>query len=120
MAYAEQPAAHYDIAVIGAGPAGANFARLIDTARYRILLIDGSEGHDKVCGGLLSPDAQDLLAAYDIAIPNHVLSSPQLFSVRVLDLEHPQTRHYRRSYMNVDRGKFDALLRALVPDTAKK
>ena len=108
----------YDTVIIGAGPAGATLARRLATQKRNILLIDGStQQGEKLCGGLLSPDAQDLLAAYDIAIPNHVLSSPQLFSVRVLDLAHPQTRHYRRSYMNVDRGKFDALLRSLVPDT---
>ena len=52
----------YDVIVIGAGPAGANFARLVYPHRYRVLVIDGSQGHDKVCGGLLSPDAQNTLA----------------------------------------------------------
>ena len=75
------------IAIIGAGPAGSNLARLIDTTKYNVILIDGSKKKgEKVCGGLLSPDAQDLLAKYDISLPKDVLVSPQLFSVRTIDL----------------------------------
>ena len=97
----------YDIIVIGAGPAGANFARLLDTKRYRILVIDGSEGHDKVCGGLISPDAQYILAKYDISLPREVLATPQLFSVRTVDLGTGLTRYYRRNYLNADRKRLD-------------
>ena len=98
---------YYDIVVVGAGPAGANFSRLIDSKKYKTLVIDGSEGRDKVCGGLLSPDAQDLLAKYDMNLPKSVLVSPQLFSVKTIDLADGLTRYYRRSYLNVDRRKFD-------------
>ena len=105
----------YDVVIVGAGPAGANFARLINTDKYKVAIIDGSEGHDKVCGGLLSPDAQDVLARYDISLPCGLLASPQLFSVRTIDLANGYTRHYRRSYMNVDRAKFDNFMRSLIP-----
>lgn len=104
----------YDVIVIGAGPAGANFARLIDTKKYHVLLLDGSENHDKVCGGLLSPDAQDILAGYDICLPKDVLVSPQLFSVRTIDLANGQVRHYRRNYLNCDRKKLDDFFRSLI------
>ena len=106
---------YYDIVIVGAGPAGANFARLIDCEKYRVLLIDGSEGHDKVCGGLISPDAQDILARYDICLPKDILVSPQLFSVRTIDLGNGCVRHYRRSYLNVDRKKLDDFFRNLIP-----
>lgn len=105
----------YDVVVVGAGPAGANFARLIDAEKYRVAVIDGSDGHDKVCGGLLSPDAQDVLARYDLSLPCDVLASPQLFSVRTIDLRDGYTRHYRRCYLNVDRKKFDDFLRSMIP-----
>ena len=112
---------HYSIIIIGAGPAGSNLARRIDSRKYDVLLIDGSkERGEKVCGGLLSPDAQDLLAEYDISIPNDVLASPQLFSVRTIDLGTDEMQYYRRSYMNVDRGKFDAFLLDMVPETVEK
>ncbi len=107
----------YDIAIIGAGPAGANLARLLDGEKYKVLLLDGACGREKVCGGLLSPDAQDVLARYDICLPNEILASPQLFSVRTVDLSDGLTRYYRRSYMNVDRQKFDAFLQTRIPQT---
>lgn len=107
----------YDVVIVGAGPGGANLARLLDTNKYSVLLIDGSENHDKVCGGLLSPDAQDVLARYDISLPSDVLSSPQLFSVRTIDLHDGMTAYYRRNYLNMDRRKFDDFMRSLVPDS---
>lgn len=110
----------YDIIVIGAGPAGANFARLVDSRCYRVLLVDGSSGHEKVCGGLLSPDAQDVLARYNISVPKDVLADPQLFSVKTVDLCDGYTRYYRRSYMNVNRRKFDELILSLVPNSVRR
>ena len=107
--------APYDIVIVGAGPAGANLARLIDSARYRVLLIDASSLRPKVCAGLLSPDAQRLLDRYDIRLPSSVFVEPQLSSVRVIDLEYPRIRHYRRAYLNVDRAAFDRYLLDLVP-----
>lgn len=104
----------YDIVIIGAGPAGANLARLLHRDK-RILLLDGACGREKVCGGLLSPDAQDVLARYDICLPKEILASPQLFSVRTVDLSDGLTRYYRRSYMNVSRQRFDDFLRSMVP-----
>ena len=55
----------HDLAVIGAGPAGATLARLVGE-RYRVLLVDkrslpADPSHipaGKCCGGLLAPDAQ--------------------------------------------------------------
>ena len=109
---------HYSVVIVGAGPAGSNLARRIDSKKYDVLLIDGVEQKgDKACGGLLSPDAQDLLAEYDISLPREILVSPQLFSVRTIDLEIEDVQHYRRSYMNIDRAKFDRFLLEMVPDT---
>ncbi len=110
--------AHYSTVIVGAGPAGATLARRLASKEENVLLIDGGALRgEKVCAGLLSPDAQDLLARYDITLPREVLSSPQIFSVRTIDLALSQTRHYRRNYINVDRAKFDSFLLSLVPDT---
>ena len=70
----------YDIAVIGAGPAGATFARLAAASGASILLIDGqTEGRAKPCGGLLAPDAQRVLAEFGLTLPKEILVDPQIF-----------------------------------------
>lgn len=134
----------YDIAIIGLGPAGATLARLLDP-RFRVIAIDkktlepsdpiavssndtavaapsdlpsaSSRAFRKPCGGLLSPDAQRSLAAFDITLPADILVSPQIFSVRVVDLPHDITRYYQRCYVNMDRHRFDQWLIGLIPET---
>lgn len=105
---------HFNIAVIGAGPAGANFARLADSEKYKILVIH-NEGYEKPCGGLLSPDAARVLAAYDLTLPAEILATPQIFAVRVIDLESGLCRRYPRHYLNMKRSSFDAWLRSFIP-----
>lgn len=104
---------HFDIAVIGAGPAGANFARLADAEKYKILLIHNEE-REKPCGGLLSPDAQRVFASYDLTLPSEILATPQIFAVRVIDLERGICRRYPRHYLNMNRAAFDAWLRSFI------
>jgi flavin-dependent dehydrogenase len=73
----------YDVAIIGAGPAGATLARLIGD-QYKVLLIekrrlpDQSEGFSaiKCCGGLLAPDAQMMLSKLGLGLPKSVLEDP--------------------------------------------
>lgn len=108
----------YDIAIIGGGPAGATLARLLDS-RFRTVLIDGktdaADSFRKVCGGLLSPDAQKAFAEFDLTLPKDILVDPQIFSVRTIDLQTRRERRYQRFYMNLDRHKFDLWLESLVP-----
>ena len=130
----------YDIAIIGLGPAGATLARLLDP-RFRIIAIDrktldvddvlGTEALSptsagskpaafrKPCGGLLAPDAQKALAAFDLTLPADVLVDPQIFSVRVVDVANNLTRYYQRCYVNMDRHRFDQWLIGLIPDSVR-
>lgn len=111
---------YYDIAVIGAGPAGATFARLASGHGRSVLLIDGqSERTRKPCGGLLAPDAQNVLAGMRLNLPKEVLVDPQIFSVRVFDVKTRRTRFYPRRYLNMDRLRFDRWLLSLVPDSVE-
>lgn len=118
----------YDIAIIGAGPAGSNLARLLaQQTQLKICIIDKRDlqsPHDpmrrKACGGLLSPDAQQMLARQGLTIPVSVLEDPQLFSVRTIDFDNRLENHYQRHYLNMDREKFDRFLYHLVPNWVDK
>ncbi len=113
----------YDIAIVGAGPAGATLARLLGE-RYRVLLVDrrrldldpSAEQLKKPCGGLLAPSAQHELARQGLGVPARVAVGPQLFAVRTLDLAADLERLYQRFYVNVDREAFDRWLVSLVGD----
>ncbi len=118
----------YDIIIVGAGPAGSNLARLLSKSTdFKICLIDRRRldhqqdiKRNKACGGLLSPDAQHMLARLGVTIPVDVLEDPQLFSVRTIDFDNGLDRHYQRYYYNMDREKFDRYLFNLIPDTVDK
>ncbi len=112
----------YDITIVGAGPAGANLARLIGD-KYKVLLIDKREldnenskhPANKCCGGLLAPDAQKMIAKLGLGIPKDILVDPQLFAVRAIDLTNNLERLYQRFYFNMDREKFDRWLVSMIP-----
>jgi len=106
----------YDIIIIGAGPAGTTLARLVSD--NRVLLI--GESGSKPCGGLLSPDAQKYLAKSGMVLPKDILVDPQIFAVDTIDLRQNIRRKYLRTYLNVNRRKFDEFLLSKVPDNIKK
>lgn len=112
----------YDIAIVGAGPAGATLARLLNK-NYKVLLLDRrdlvdgeSETRTKCCGGLLAPDAQQMLGKMGLAVPTKVLVDPQLFLVRTIDFDNQKEQFYQRFYFNMDRKLFDEWLVSLVPE----
>jgi len=109
----------YDITIVGLGPAGATLARLLDK-KYKVIAIDKKNPRSsKCCGGLLSPDAQKILAQFDICLPNDVLADPQIFSVKTIDLDNNIERFYQRFYMNMNRAKFDDFLVSLIPENVE-
>lgn len=117
----------YDIIIAGAGPAGANLARLLGD-KYKILLIDKRDFENenqknqssKCCGGLLAPDAQKMIARLGLGIPKDILVAPQLFAVRTIDLTNHLERLYQRFYFNIDREKFDTWMVSLLPKSVDK
>jgi len=109
---------HYDITIIGAGPAGSTLARTLGK-EYKVLLIDKRPLDKepskliKNCGGLIAPDAQKALATFGLSIPKSVLVSPQMFSVETIDFDNKMVRTYQRHYINVDRECYDRWLYSL-------
>lgn len=111
----------YDVAVVGLGPAGATLARLLGrSGRFSVCAIDkktldgGPPTFRKPCGGLLAPDAQRALSRFDLSLPREILSTPQIFSVRTIDLPTGLERRYQRFYLNLDRHRFDMWLCSLI------
>lgn len=104
----------YDVAIVGAGPAGSLLASLIGR-KYKVVLIDRREseensvqlGEGKCCGGLLAPDAQRVLASSGLVVPQEIFVGPQLFAVRVIDFDNDLESMYQRFYLNIDRRSFD-------------
>ena len=108
----------YDIVEVGAGPAGSIFVSEIAKVRpdLKILIIDGQQlASAKPCGGLLAPDAQKLLAKFDLVLPKSILEDPQIFAVQTIDIDQKLVRYYQRHYLNMDRYAFDQLLLSLIP-----
>ncbi|MDR0609688.1 MAG: FAD-binding protein [Planctomycetaceae bacterium] len=102
----------YDVAIVGAGPAGTTLARLL-SGRCRVLLLHRQR--KKCCGGILTPESQKMLAKLDLALPREVLVDPQPYCVAVWDLQSQLVRHYARQYANIDRDAFDRWLISLIP-----
>lgn len=111
---------NYDFIIVGSGPAGSTMGRLLKS-KYKVLILEKrtfQEGDslqkNKCCGGLLAPDAQQMLAKFGLGIPNHILENPQLFAVKTIDLNTNIHKYYQRNYININREKFDRWLLSLV------
>lgn len=111
----------FDIIIVGAGPAGATFAWQMAGKSKKILLLNSNGLRpEKPCGGLLAPAAQKELAKLGLNLPSEILVDPQIFSVKTIDLSTELIKFYPRSYINIDRTKFDNWLKATVPDSIHK
>ncbi len=116
----------YDFIIVGAGPAGSTFARLIDK-KYKIMIIEkrdmfnmDSFEHAKCCGGLLAPEAQKEIALQGLSLPKTVLSKVQPFTVKTIDFDSGRTKYYQRQYINTDRELFDRWLFSLIGENVEK
>ena len=110
----------YDVIIVGLGPAGSTLARLLNK-EFNVLALDkkqpnGDEGFHKPCGGLLATDAQRAFIRFQLNLPTHILTNPQIFSVKTFDLQTDLIRNYQRTYVNLDRHKFDLWLKSLIPN----
>ena len=85
----------YDVAIIGAGPAGAAAAISLAGKGYRVALIDKEKfPRDKLCGDFINPINWPILR--DLGVENEVLSSEHdkvtAFRITACSGEHAQAR----------------------------
>lgn len=106
----------YDIAIVGAGPAGTTLARLL-APKHRVLLLErrpeqpaDDARRRKACGGLLNTDALAAFTRLGLTIPPSIRVDPQPVAVCALDLDAGLRRRYRREYLNLDREALDRYL----------
>jgi geranylgeranyl reductase family protein len=72
----------FDVAIVGAGPAGSWAAYRLASAGARVALIDGSHPREKPCGGGLSARALDVLRPVNAHLPESVAIETARFAAR--------------------------------------
>ena len=100
--------AAYDLAVVGAGPAGSSAARRASQLGLRVLLVDkAAMPREKTCGGAVSHRAQGYL---DFSLPLHLLDS-ECYGARVCyGALSSEGRCSERIAVLVSRERFDSFL----------
>src|SRR2546429_534888 len=103
----------YDIAIIGAGPAGSIAASVLAQAHLKVIFLDRAQfPRDKPCGDLVAPEAVDILrevGAGDLFDQHDFfsISKVKMVSTRRQAVE---LRFGRAAYV-VPRTEFDEILR---------
>ncbi|MEZ5378674.1 MAG: NAD(P)/FAD-dependent oxidoreductase [Acidimicrobiales bacterium] len=88
---------HYDIAVIGAGPAGAATAIRAARSGARVIVFEkGAHGRDKVCGDGLTPRAIGALdeLKIDIGDSHHIVGLRMIANKTRRELDWPTTSRF--------------------------
>jgi geranylgeranyl reductase family protein len=103
---------HWDVVVVGGGPAGAASAAAAGRAGARVLVLDRAEfPRDKVCGDGIAPEALDVLAGLGIDPAALTAGYPPVPRLRLRSPRgHTVERATRRPAVNVPRQVFDARL----------
>lgn len=109
------PAHPFDVAVVGAGPAGSVAALVLARAGARVALVDRAPfPREKACGDLVGPRGVQVLSDLGVELPD----APRLGDMAVIGpsgarviLPASPGRTYPGSALAVPRDRFDALLR---------
>lgn len=108
--------ADYDVLIAGCGPAGAWTLRNLPDG-MRVLAVDAGDPlnasrNPKLCGGLLTKQAQALLPE----LPQHVSAKPFSAGLEMHDLDNRFRARFPVQYANCRRGELDAWFLKLALD----
>jgi len=95
----------YDIAVIGAGPAGCMFSERVSKDFNVVLLDKLNFPREKPCGGMLVEESQEIVKKLNP--PDMVFSSPKFIDVRYMDIDNNIDIKESRGLWNISRKNFD-------------
>lgn len=106
---------HYEVAIIGAGPAGSSCATMLARAGVRVLLLDKSRfPREKICGDCINPKAWSLFRILGVEDKIHALEIPPVTGVRVHDSFHSTLEvkipNLAVPFFAIGRREMDALL----------
>ena len=102
--------AEYDVAVIGAGPAGSVTAERIAAAGWRVVLLEKSEvpGKDSVCGGMIGQADADFFQIDPSLIEKRLFRTITYYPWGSLEICGPETM--KNPLVMVQRKRFDRFL----------
>jgi flavin-dependent dehydrogenase len=107
----EVDVADVDVAVVGAGPAGATLAALLAGRGVRVALIDRDRfPRDKVCGEFLSYDALPILEPLGVIDELDRVNAPRIERCRIIGSRRTYAFDLPRAARGVSRHFFDDLL----------
>jgi len=111
----EQTRPGYDVAIIGAGPAGCIAAKCL-AKKYTVLLVDyRSLPRSKPCGGLLVSQAIEELKQFGLS--DDFVVPPQTLDIEYVDFDNNTRKTIPKGFMNIDRRQFDSSVFSLVPNS---
>jgi len=98
----------YDVAVIGAGPAGCMASKRMAEAGYKVLLVEKMKlPREKSCSGILIPKSIQMVEKEFGEIPDTVFSHPKINRGIILTGEDGQVFSFESEGYNIWRNLFD-------------
>jgi flavin-dependent dehydrogenase len=108
---------HYDVVVVGAGPAGCNFISSLDSDYHSLLLDRKALPATKVCGGLLTEESMQFLQQHHNLPPDEVFSSPKKLDKYYVNLDNGGEEIKNGFVYNTNRDLFNRWLFSQIPDS---
>ena len=109
------PIRHFDVIIVGAGPAGTSCALALKNSNLNILLVDKeSFPRDKICGDAIASRSIKILAKYAPELVEEIRSFKMKELIRTarvfIDDKKPFTMTWKNETYCIKRNDFDSLL----------